>query len=135
MANEINQPKTLLECITLQSHFVGIPKITKKSSNEFYRRGKTLQVLGVGFLEKGRMPTLEEIKEHEALETNAHRLDPKKWKNVLLSVIDDMTQKLIEQEKTLEAEVTPPVYDTKITDLTQEDAPEQKEISLDGGNK
>ena len=117
MANEINQPKTLLECITLQSHFVGIPKITKKNFNEFYRRGKTLQVLGVGFLEKGRMPTLEEIKEHEALETNAQRLDPKKWKNVLLSVIDDMTQKLIEQEKTLEAEVTPPVYDTKLQTL------------------
>ena len=35
----------------------------------------------------------------------------------------------------MEAEVTPPVYDTKITDLTQEDAPEQKEIGLDGGDK
>ena len=131
MVNNIQQPKTLLEAITLQSHFIGIPKITKKNHKEFYRRGKTLQVLGVGFLESGRMPTLEEIKEHEALETTAPRLDTKKWNNVLLSVLSDMTQRLVEHEETLEAKSTPPVYDTKITDLTKEDTPEAKEIIID----
>ena len=99
MAN-YKQPKTLKECLELQSHFIGIPKITKRNYQEFYRRGKTLQILGVGFLEKGRMPTLDEVKEHIDLETEAHKLDPKKWRNVLKGLLDDMTNKLIEVEKT-----------------------------------
>ena len=43
----IPQPKTMEECLELQSHFIGIPKITSKTTREFYRRGKTLQILGV----------------------------------------------------------------------------------------
>jgi hypothetical protein len=93
------QPKTLKECLELQSHFIGIPKITKRNYQEFYKRGKTLQILGVGFLEKGRMPTLKEVKEHVDLETNAQKLDPKKWRNVLKDILDDMTNKLAEVEK------------------------------------
>ena len=93
------QPKTLKECLELQSHFIGIPKITKRNYQEFYKRGKTLQILGVGFLEKGRMPTLEEVKEHIDLETKAEKLDPKKWRNVLKDILDDMTNKLAEVEK------------------------------------
>ena len=48
----LKQPETIEECLTLQSHFVGIPRITKKNHKEFHRRGKTLQALGLGFLEK-----------------------------------------------------------------------------------
>ncbi len=93
------QPKTLKECLELQSHFIGIPKITKRNYQEFYKRGKTLQILGVGFLEKGRMPTLKEVKEYIDLETDAQKLDPKKWRNVLKDILDDMTNKLAEVEK------------------------------------
>ena len=78
-----NQPKTLKECLELQSHFIGIPKITKRNYQEFYKRGKNLQVLGVGFWEKGRMPTLEEVKEYIDLETQAKKLQPKQWQNIL----------------------------------------------------
>ena len=97
--DKIQQPQTLEECLTLQSHFVGIPKITKKSSKEFYRRGKTLQVLGVGFLDKGRMPTIEEVEAHVDLTTNAMQLDTKKWNNVLVGILNDMTTKLVDMEK------------------------------------
>ena len=93
------QPKTIKECLELQSHFIGIPKITAKTKREFYRRGKTLQILGVGFLDKGRMPTLEEVASHMELETTAPRLDTKKWHNVLVNILQDMTNKMIAIEE------------------------------------
>ena len=98
MAN-YKQPKTLKECLELQSHFIGIPKITKRNYQEFYKRGKNLQVLGVGFWEKGRMPTLEEVKEYIDLETQAKKLQPKQWQNILKDIIKDKTITLIELEK------------------------------------
>ena len=96
---DIQQPKTMEERLTLQSHFIGIPKITPKTKKEFYRRGKTLQILGVGFLDKGRMPTLEEVESHMELETTAHRLDTKKWNNVLVGILQDMTSKIVSIEE------------------------------------
>jgi len=95
----LTQPETVEECLTLQSHFVGISKITKKNYKEFYRRGKTLQVLGLGFLKEGRMPTLEEVHEHLDLTTDASRLEPKKWKSVLQGILEDMTNKVIQDEE------------------------------------
>tara|TARA_R100000306_G_C4304262_1_gene106790 strand:+ start:43 stop:384 length:342 start_codon:yes stop_codon:yes gene_type:complete len=99
MASMIEPPKTLKECLVLQSHFIGIPKITRKNKREFYRRGKTLQILGVGFLDKGRMPTLEEIESHIELETTAQHLDTKKWNNVLVGILQDMTNKIVTMEE------------------------------------
>ena len=93
------QPKTIKECLELQSHFIGIPKITSKTKREFYRRGKTLQILGVGFLDKGRMPTLDEVEAHIDLETTAPRLDTKKWHNVLVGILNDMTSKMVALEE------------------------------------
>ena len=93
------QPKTIQECLELQSHFVGIPKITTKTKKEFYRIGKTLQILGVGFLDKGRMPTLEEVEAHMDLETEAPRFDTKKWHNVLVGILNDMTSKIVAMEE------------------------------------
>ena len=93
------QPQTIKECLELQSHFIGIPKITAKTKKEFYRRGKTLQILGVGFLDKGRMPTLEEVEAHMDLETTAPRLDTKKWNNVLVGILNDMTSKIVAMEE------------------------------------
>jgi hypothetical protein len=98
-ANEIMQPQNLEECLLLQSHFVGIPRITKKNFREFYRRGKTLQLLGVGFLDRGRMPTLMEIEENISLSSGGVRLDKKKWQNAIMSIIDDLTDKVIDIEK------------------------------------
>ena len=98
MAN-YQQPKTIKECLVLQSHFIGIPKITKRNYQEFYRRGKALQVLGVGFWEKGRMPTLDEVKEHIDLETTAPKMEARKWNTVIRSVVEDKTNNLIELEK------------------------------------
>ena len=94
-----NEPKTIEECLNLQSHFIGIPKISKNNYQEFYRRGKTLQLLGVGFWKEGRMPTLEDVESHIDLTTDAQSLDTKKWNNVLLSLLKDMTNNLIEIEK------------------------------------
>ena len=96
--SNINQPQTLQECLELQSHFIVIPKITQKNKREFYRRGKTLQILGVGFLDKGRMPTLEEVEAHIDLTTNAPHLDTKKWNNVLVGILQDMTNKIVSVE-------------------------------------
>ena len=100
---DLKQPETIEECLQLQSHFIGISKITKKNYKEFYRRGKTLQALGLGFLKEGRMPTLEEVHEHIDLTTDAPRLEPKKWKNVLSSILEDMTNRVIEIEVEEEA--------------------------------
>ena len=95
---DLKQPETIEECLQLQSHFVGISRITKKNYKEFHRRGKTLQALGLGFLKEGTMPTLEEVHEHINLTTDAPRLEPNKWKNVLYSILEDMTNRLIEME-------------------------------------
>ena len=41
----LKQPETVEECLQLQSHFIGIAKITEKNHKEFYKRGKILQAL------------------------------------------------------------------------------------------
>ena len=97
--DQIPQPKTVVEALNLQAHFIGIPKITKKICVEFYKRGKTLQVLGVGFLgTEGRMPTLKEVEDHINLTTNAQKIDATKWKKTLNGILLDLTNQLIEME-------------------------------------
>ena len=97
--NDIPQPKTVAETLNLQSHFIGIPRITKKNYIEFHKRGKTLQVLGVGFLgTDGRMPTLQEVKDHIDLTTNAQKIDATKWKKTLNGILLDLTNQLIKME-------------------------------------
>lgn len=95
----IEEPKSVKECLELQSHFIGIPKISKKSAREFYRRGKTIEILGVGFLENGRMPTMKEVEENIGLTTNANSLDIKKWNNAMVGILNDMTKERIRQEE------------------------------------
>jgi hypothetical protein len=97
--NPLTQPQNLEECLMLQSHFVGIPRITKKNFQEFYRRGKTLQLLGVGFLDHGRMPTLREVEENINLSSGGVSLDKKKWQSAIMSIIDDLTDKVVDIEK------------------------------------
>ena len=91
--------QSLSETIKLQAHFVGIPKITEKTHEEFFKRGKMLQALGVGFMEEGRMPTLEEVKDNIGTEiVEAKPLDPKQWKSALFSVVEDLSKEIIKRE-------------------------------------
>ena len=95
----LKEPKTVEECLELQSHFIGIPKISKKNAQEFYTRGKTIEILGVGFLENGRMPTRKEVEENIGLTTNANPLDDKAWNNAMVGILNDMTKERIRQEE------------------------------------
>jgi hypothetical protein len=97
----LKEPKTVEECLELQSHFIGIPKISKKNAQEFYKRGKTIEILGVGFLENGRMPTRKEVEENIGLTTNANPLDDKAWNNAMVGILNDMTKERIRQEEEL----------------------------------
>jgi len=102
--SNIPAPKTIKECLEVQSHFIGIPTITKKNYQEFYRRGKTLQIMGVGFLEDGRMPTLNEVEEHIGeIGTDCERLDLHKWNSAIATILNDLTKQLIELEETKDA--------------------------------
>tara|TARA_R110000744_G_scaffold52825_4_gene113017 strand:- start:192 stop:521 length:330 start_codon:yes stop_codon:yes gene_type:complete len=94
--------QSLSETIKLQAHFVGIPKITNKTHKEFFKRGKMLQALGVGFMEEGRMPTLLEIKDHIGTEiVEAKPLDLKQWKSALFSVVQDISKEIIKRETSI----------------------------------
>ena len=103
---QFKHPETLEECLVLQAHFIGIPKITRKTYVEFCRRGKVLQMLGVGFWTNGRMPTLVEVERHINLETNATRLDPKQWQYTIQKLLKDLTNTLIENEESINVEGT-----------------------------
>ena len=95
---KIPTPNNIQECLTIQAHFIGIPKITKKNYVEFYERGKALQLLGVGWVTKevdstmeenqGRMPNLDEVEANIGIvESNAPRFDKKQWKDALYQMI------------------------------------------------
>jgi len=109
--NNIPNPQTLKDCLRMQAHFVGIPKITKNNYKEFHRRGKNLQILNVGWITKdmdssmeegqGRMPSLKEVEDNiDFAEASAPRFDKNKWKNALHEMINMITDNLIEQEAT-----------------------------------
>ena len=102
-------PQTIEECLRMQAHFVGIPRITKKSYMEFYRRGKNMQVLNVGWITnvvdsglkdgQGRMPSLKEVEDNINLtETIQTPLTKHQWKNSLHEMINMVTDNLITEE-------------------------------------
>ena len=107
---KIPTPNNIQECLTIQAHFIGIPKITKKNYVEFYERGKALQLLGVGWVTKevdstmeenqGRMPNLDEVEANIGIvESNAPRFDKKQWKDSLYQMIQLATTELIAREE------------------------------------
>ena len=106
MTEQFKYPETLEECLVLQAHFIGIPKITKKNYLEFYRRGKILQIIGVGFWMGGSMPTLDDVRQHINLETNAMKLDPKQWMYSIQKLLTDLTNTLMENETSVNVEST-----------------------------
>ena len=94
--------QSLSETIKLQAHFVGIPKITEKTHEEFFKRGKMLQALGVGFMQEGRMPTLEEVKDNIGTEiVEARPLNANQWKSALFSMVQDLSKERIKRETNL----------------------------------
>ena len=115
MTTAIQQPQTLEDCLNLQSHFIGIPRITKKNFKEFYRRGKTLQILGVGFLDEGRMPSLAEVEANINIPLSLPRgpqLNTPKWNKILISVLNDMTTALISTEENETSDDRPAATDS-----------------------
>ena len=106
MTEQFKNPETLEECLVLQAHFIGIPKITKKTYIEFCKRGKVLQMLGVGFWTNGRMPTLAEVEQHIDLETNASKLDPQQWQYTIQKLLYDLTNTIVENERSINTEST-----------------------------
>ena len=109
---QIEPPKTIKDCVELQGLFVGMTKITKNNFKEFYRRGKFVQILGIGFItneidEKmpdgyGRTLLLEEVEEHigyEVKSPTAIMLDNKKWKSQRFSYIEESIDNLSIMEK------------------------------------
>tara|TARA_X000001388_G_scaffold53862_1_gene39465 strand:- start:114 stop:557 length:444 start_codon:yes stop_codon:yes gene_type:complete len=109
---QIEQPKTIKDCVELQGLFVGMTKITKKNFKDFYRRGKFVQILGSGFITNqvddkmpenyGRTLTLKEVEEHigyEIQNPSATMLDSKKWKAQCFSIIDESINNLATMEE------------------------------------
>tara|TARA_R100000963_G_C4639927_1_gene103634 strand:- start:987 stop:1316 length:330 start_codon:yes stop_codon:yes gene_type:complete len=95
--------QSLSETIKLQCHFVGIPRITKKNYTEYYKRGKMLQALGVGFMQEGRMPTLSEVRDNIGTEIQeAKPLNANQWKFALFSIVEDLSREIIKRETSLE---------------------------------
>ena len=115
MTNQTQQPSiptptTIQECLTIQAHFIGIPKITKKNYMEFFERGKVLQLIGVGWVTKevdpslednqGRMPTLCEVESNiGSIQVNAPRFSKKQWRDALYQMIQMATTELIAREE------------------------------------
>ena len=102
----LESPKTMEECLNIQAHFVGIPKITKKNFKEFHRRGKMLQVLGVGVLVKEdtndmkRMLYLDEIENNMNFTTaNVRKLNPSEWNKEINNFLDERIKQLIKVDE------------------------------------
>jgi len=111
--NSITTPTNMQECLILQAHYTGIPKITKNNYKIFFKRGKTIELLGYGLITKDidsslegdarRMPTLLEVKESIGLSWDEQnpitKLDDKGWKNAFYQLLDERLDGLIKAEE------------------------------------
>tara|TARA_R110000765_G_scaffold215823_1_gene320529 strand:- start:30 stop:395 length:366 start_codon:yes stop_codon:yes gene_type:complete len=109
--NSIPTPTNMQECLAIQAHFIGMPKITKKNHVEFFKRGKALQLIGVSWVTKevdssledneGRMPTLKEVEANIGIveEEKAPHFNEKTWKNALYQMIEMGIKAIIEEEQ------------------------------------
>jgi hypothetical protein len=78
---------------------IGMNSITEKNSKEFHKRLTEFEVIhGAGMiLEKGeaRQPTIEEIKSHVGMKTNATIMDSRKWGNNLKRLVKEKAANII----------------------------------------
>jgi len=52
----------------------------------------------MGFWKEGQMPSLEDVQNHVDLTTDASSLDTKKWNNIIIGLLKDITTNLINYE-------------------------------------
>ena len=87
------------EMIIFLTMFVGINEITNSKYKDFYKRIRQFEtVTGAGLLfhpetKESRMPTLEEIKWHIGLRTNATPYTKHKWTTNLMRMLDETISK------------------------------------------
>ena len=78
---------------------IGLDSITEKNSKEFHKRLIEFEVIhGAGMIiEDGeaRQPTIEEIKSHVGLKTNAVTMETRKWGNNLKRLVKEEAAKRI----------------------------------------
>ena len=105
----------LTEIIIFATMFVGMPKITEKNYKGFHKRIKEFEVAtgmkGLlveqrngkegteGKERKERMPTLEEVRLHIGLKTNAGEQTIRKWHSNIKRIVTETATKNIEIEK------------------------------------
>jgi len=84
------------EMMIFLTMFIGINEITKPNHTEFYNRIKQFEIVAKqgGLLihpETGesRMPTLEEVKWHIGLKTNASPYTKRKWTGNVMRMLDE----------------------------------------------
>ena len=81
------------------SMLIGMNIITEKNSKEFHRRLIEFEVVhGAGMLiENGeaRQPTLEEVRLHAGLKTNAVVMEGRKWGNNIKRMVKEEAQRRI----------------------------------------
>tara|TARA_Y100000296_G_C5165152_1_gene254142 strand:+ start:1263 stop:1682 length:420 start_codon:yes stop_codon:yes gene_type:complete len=78
---------------------IGMNSITEKTSKEFHKRLIEFEIIhGEGMLiedGKNRQPTLEEVRLHVGLKTNATPMDSRKWGSNLRRMIKEEAQRRI----------------------------------------
>ena len=96
---------------------IGINSITEKTSKAFYRRLIEFEVIhGKGFLvEDGnfRQPTLEEVRLHIGLKTNATVMDNRKWGNNLKRLVKEVATERIQKYQTPDKPEAVPIVISK----------------------
>jgi len=100
------------EMMIFLTMFVGINEITKSKYKDFYKRIRQFEtVTGAGLLihpetKESRMPTLEEVKWHIGLKTNATPYTKRTWTTNLMRMLDETITK---QDEALELAALSPV--------------------------
>ena len=97
------------EMMIFLSMFVGINEITKRNYTEFHHRLKQYEIVSMegGVLinpetKEARMPTLEEVKWHIGLRTNASPYTKRKWSGNVMRMLNDTIRSRDNRAKELE---------------------------------
>ena len=87
------------EMMIFLTMFIGVNEITKPNHREFYKRTRQFEIVtDTGLLvnpetKESRMPTLEEVKWHIGLKTNATPYTKRKWTGNVMLMLDETISK------------------------------------------
>ena len=87
------------EMMIFLTMFIGVNEITKPNHREFYKRTRQFEIVtDTGLLvnpetKESRMPTLEEVKWHIGLKTNATPHTKRKWTGNVMRMLDETISK------------------------------------------